>query len=366
MRKLIATAAWGVALVGGMLVAWISEPAIPSVSAASVSSPSVCAIVSGTTTVGPLLTTATSLAVASAASATGGTAPLAVSFTGAVTGGSAPYTFLWSFGDGSSSGAQNPSYTYQNGGTFTVLLAVADAGQGTGQASPIVITVSGGALQAIGTSTATPTTTPFSTATATATTTATPTTTPFSTATATATATATPTTTPTPTATATPTTTPTPTATATPTTTPTSTATPTTTPFATATATATATPTTTPFATTTATPTTTPFSTATAVPTSTPAPTATPTPTETPSSQIQDLINCVHSLPLEQGITNSLVVKLNAAIASLLRGNTVATCNQLAAFQNDAQAQSGKALTASQAAQLIGAAAAIRSQLGCS
>lgn len=295
MRKLIATAAWAIALVGGMLVAWISEPAIPSVSAASVGSTSSCAIVSSTATNGPLVAAGPSLTVASAASPTDGAPPLAVSFTGAVTGGSAPYTFLWSFGDGSSSGTQNPSYTYQNSGTFTVLLAVADAGQGTGQASPIVITVSGGALQAT-TSTATPTTTPFSTATATTT----------------------------------------------------------------------ATPTTTPFATTTATPTTTPFSTATAVPTSTPAPTATPTPTETPSSQIQDLINCVRSLSLEQGITNSLVVKLNAAIASLLRGNTGAACNQLAAFQNEAQAQSGKALTTSQAAQLIGAAAAIRAQLGCS
>ena len=61
-----------------------------------------------------------------------------------------------------------------------------------------------------------------------------------------------------------------------------------------------------------------------------------------------------------------MVVKLNAAIASLLRGNTAAACNQLAAFQNEAQAQSGKALTSAQALQLIGAAAAIRSQLGCS
>jgi hypothetical protein len=62
----------------------------------------------------------------------------------------------------------------------------------------------------------------------------------------------------------------------------------------------------------------------------------------------------------------SFIVKLNAAIASLGRGNTTAACNQLAAFQHEAQAQSGKALTASQATQLIAAAAAIRSQLGCS
>jgi hypothetical protein len=61
-----------------------------------------------------------------------------------------------------------------------------------------------------------------------------------------------------------------------------------------------------------------------------------------------------------------LIVKLNAAIAALLRGNTTAACNQLAAFQNEALAQSGKALTASQATQLIAVAADIRSQLGCS
>ena len=305
MRKLIVTAAWVIALVGGMLVARLSEPVVPTVSAASVSStPSGCALVSSAATIGPLVTTASSLTVASAASPTGGTSPLAVSFNGAVAGGNPPYTFLWTFGDGSSSDAQNPSHTYQAGGTFTVLLAVADSAQGSGSGAPLVITVAAaGALQPI--TTATPTNTPTNTPTATPTNTPTVAGTPV--------ATTTPTVVGTPVATATPAATGTPAATSTPM-----------------------------------------------------AATATPTPTETPSAHIGDLINCLQGLGLEQGITNSLVVKLNAAIASLLRGNTAAACSQLAAFQNEAQAQSGKALTQAQAVQLIGAAAATRSQLGCS
>ena len=179
------------------------------------------------------------------------------------------------------------------------------------------------------------------------------------TATPTGTATTTPTATPTATATVTATATPTATATATATATPTATAT------ATATATPTATATVTATATPTATATVTPGATATATPTATPLATATPTPTVTPSDQIQQLVDCVQSLGLEQGIANSLIAKLNAAIDSLSRGDTVAACNQLAAFQNEAQAQSGKALTPSQAAELIAAAAAISAQLGC-
>jgi hypothetical protein len=104
----------------------------------------------------------------------------------------------------------------------------------------------------------------------------------------------------------------------------------------------------------------------TATATSTAAATATPTATETPSSEIQEVVACLQSLGLGQGITNSFVVKLNAALNSLLRGNTTAACGQLAAFANEVQAQAGKALTQAQADQLLGAAAAIRSQLGCS
>ena len=53
-----------------------------------------------------------------------------------------------------------------------------------------------------------------------------------------------------------------------------------------------------------------------------------------------------------KGIANSLCAKLNAAAASAARGNANAKANQLNAFKNVVAAQSGKALTAAQAAFL--------------
>jgi PKD repeat protein len=51
---------------------------------------------------------------------TSGKSPLVVSFTDLST--NTPTTWLWNFGDGSSSTEKNPSYTYQNPGTYTVNL----------------------------------------------------------------------------------------------------------------------------------------------------------------------------------------------------------------------------------------------------
>jgi hypothetical protein len=56
-----------------------------------------------------------------------------VQFTDASTGG-APDTWAWSFGDGGTSTAQNPTHTYGSAGTFTVTLTASNAG-GSSQAS---------------------------------------------------------------------------------------------------------------------------------------------------------------------------------------------------------------------------------------
>ena len=60
------------------------------------------------------------------ASATSGTAPLTVSFTDKSTGDIT--SWLWDFGDGSTTTQQNPTHTYDDPGTYTVSLTVTGAG----------------------------------------------------------------------------------------------------------------------------------------------------------------------------------------------------------------------------------------------
>ncbi len=70
-----------------------------------------------------------------AATPSSGKAPLPVQFTCATTGTVSSY--VWSFGDGSTSSAQNPSHTYTTAGTYTVSLTV----QGTGGSNTKSITI---------------------------------------------------------------------------------------------------------------------------------------------------------------------------------------------------------------------------------
>jgi beta propeller repeat protein len=58
------------------------------------------------------------------ANATVGSAPLTIQFTDWSTGG--PESWQWEFGDGGSSGEQNPTHTYQGAGTYTVRLTAAN------------------------------------------------------------------------------------------------------------------------------------------------------------------------------------------------------------------------------------------------
>ncbi len=61
------------------------------------------------------------------ASATWTDAGQAVAFNGTVTGGTAPFSFVWTFGDGTTGSGSAPSHDFASAGTFPVELAVTDA-----------------------------------------------------------------------------------------------------------------------------------------------------------------------------------------------------------------------------------------------
>jgi len=78
-----------------------------------------------------------------------------------------------------------------------------------------------------------------------------------------------------------------------------------------------------------------------------------------PSQMIANLISTVAtSFPQATNL-------LQSALNNLTAGQAGAACNQIAAFINQVQAQSGKKLTTPQAVQLIAAANRIRAALGC-
>ncbi|MFJ4965178.1 ThuA domain-containing protein [Streptomyces sp. NPDC088729] len=71
------------------------------------------------------------------ANRTSGTGPLKVRFSSAGTsdGDGDPLTYAWDFGDGGTSTAADPAYTYKKNGTYTATLTVADPTGRTGSAS---------------------------------------------------------------------------------------------------------------------------------------------------------------------------------------------------------------------------------------
>jgi hypothetical protein len=86
------------------------------------------------------------------------------------------------------------------------------------------------------------------------------------------------------------------------------------------------------------------------------------------ADQLGDLIRLVRSFNLQRGIENSLDAKVQNAQNALIAaraGNRSSACNSMLAFISEAQAQSGRALTVSQANQLIAAARQVRITLGC-
>jgi HEPN domain-containing protein len=73
---------------------------------------------------------------------------------------------------------------------------------------------------------------------------------------------------------------------------------------------------------------------------------------------IEDLIELIQSYNprLHYGIENSLLAKLNSAMAKLAEENTEEAKESLRSFINHVRAQSGKKITAAQAEELIEAA----------
>jgi PKD repeat protein len=87
------------------------------------------------------VTTAPSPLVATAsASPTSGQVPLTVNFFGSASGGSPPYSYNWNFGNGGTSGTQNPVHTYSAAGNFTATLTVSDA-LGSSNSKSVAISV---------------------------------------------------------------------------------------------------------------------------------------------------------------------------------------------------------------------------------
>jgi YVTN family beta-propeller protein len=78
---------------------------------------------SGSTTV----TVNPALSVKGTASATAVSTGATVSFGSTASGGTAPYTYLWSFGDGTTSTSASPTHAYSSTGAYAVTLTVTDS-----------------------------------------------------------------------------------------------------------------------------------------------------------------------------------------------------------------------------------------------
>lgn len=87
--------------------------------------------------------------------------------------------------------------------------------------------------------------------------------------------------------------------------------------------------------------------------------------TESIADQLDDLSALVRSFDLHDGTENSLITKLQDALAAVNASNTAAACVALTSFINASQAQSGKKLTAEQSRQLVDSATQVKSDLGC-
>ena len=86
------------------------------------------------------------------------------------------------------------------------------------------------------------------------------------------------------------------------------------------------------------------------------------------AAQITNLLALVESFNLQHGIENSLDTKLQHVLAALNAagaGNMTMACNNLNAFINHVQAQSGNSITPAQASQLIGACNQVKAAVGC-
>ena len=85
----------------------------------------------------------------------------------------------------------------------------------------------------------------------------------------------------------------------------------------------------------------------------------------TPANNAQNLQATLLGFGLPSGTATSLNAKLRSVLDAIQSGDTAAACSALKDFINEVNAQTGKKLTAAQAATLIAAATSLRTQLGC-
>jgi len=81
--------------------------------------------------------------------------------------------------------------------------------------------------------------------------------------------------------------------------------------------------------------------------------------------QIDVVITEIGNFNLPPGTANSLVTKLQTALAAIEAGDAATACSSLTGFINECRAQSGKKLTPGQSTQLITSANQIKTDLGC-
>ena len=80
------------------------------------------------------------LTVSISSTSTSGLTPFAPGFTATVAGGDTHYTYLWTFGDGTTSTSATPSKTYTTAGTFSASLTVTDTASHSATSNTINIT----------------------------------------------------------------------------------------------------------------------------------------------------------------------------------------------------------------------------------
>jgi len=88
------------------------------------------------------ITVTPALSVSASVLSAAGDGSLTAAFTGSPAGGAGPYTFTWSFGDGQSSTAQNPSHTYGAVGAYSADLTVTDSRSVAATSNALAVTVS--------------------------------------------------------------------------------------------------------------------------------------------------------------------------------------------------------------------------------
>ncbi len=95
------------------------------------------------------VTGASALQVSLSVNPTSGPSPLTVMLGGSVVGGTGPYTYLWTFGDGTTSTASpltEPTHVYTPVGTYTIYLTATDSLGNNGTSPGIPVTVTAGTL----------------------------------------------------------------------------------------------------------------------------------------------------------------------------------------------------------------------------